>query len=246
MIPIWLDQHLKKTCACGYPIGNNTNLTVRRCLNPCCPYHMAQRVADLAKIMGVKGVGPAKALELVKNNGFKSHLEAIPIWFDEKPEKYLHEIASLCMIDGMDKELKKYCDGYASFTHMFMNEDKLPMSIRVHKTIFLDAEQYFKIKPPLSKHVINIMITGEIYGMPSRTAFVNGLNDTYGQYFQIVDVGVRKTNVMCLIREKDTPYHNKTRIAEERNIPIVTPVEFIGILDDVVNGKGGVIENADS
>ena len=244
MIPPWLEPHLRKECACGWPIGNNTELTLRMCLNPECPYHMAQKVADLAKEMNVKGVGPAKALELVKRYKFKTHLEAIPLWFEEKPSKHLHEIISLSMIHGLDKKAHKYCDGFNSFTEMFSHPEKLPQEILVWKNVLLKAETFFKVKPALSTSRVNIMITGEIHDVASRSCFVSALNQMYGHRFQIVDVGVRKTGVMCLIREEDAPIHNKTRIAMERNIPILTPKEFIGILDSIIN-EGGESEDAD-
>ena len=231
-IPDWLSSRISTHCKCGALIYNNEALTVRKCWNGQCPYHMAEKISDLAKYFHVKGVGPATALEYITTYNLKSHLAVIPYWFkDKKPRVSLYEVAKLAMIMGHDKDMYEFCNGHRSFEEVYSTEKNLPIWFIMYKDTLMEAETYFDIKPPLSKVCLNVMMTGEVKGYPSRAMFISHLNDNYGQYVQVVDVGFRKTNVHALIKEETAAYHRKTQVAEERGIKIVTPASFeAGIL----------------
>lgn len=223
-IPDWLAPHIASTCECGGRIYNNEALTRRQCLNPECPYHMAERIAETAKYFNIKGMGPATALSYIQMYQLKNHLEIIPILFKEsKPRVHLHEVAHLAMIDGHDKDMRQFCEGFTSFESVFASKQNMPFWFIAQKDKLINAEQYFEIKAPLSKKILRIMMTGEVHGYPSRAYFVSLLNERYGQYVQVVDMGFRKTGIDCLVKEKDAAYHRKTQVAEERGIRIVTP-----------------------
>lgn len=226
-IPDWLAERISTRCKCGSPIYNNDNLTVRKCYNSKCPYHMAEKISDLAKYFHVKGVGAATALEYIKCYNLSSHLEILPYWFkDKKPRVTLYEVAKLAMIMGHDKDMYELCNGHQSFEEVYATERNLPPWFIAYKDTLIAAESFFEIKPPLSKICLNVMMTGEVRGYPSRAMFINHLNDCYGQYVQIVDVGFRKTGVHALIKEESAAYHRKTQVAQERGIRIVTPAAF--------------------
>lgn len=225
-IPYWLEQHLPTKCECGGLIINNEELTRRACVNPHCRKHMAYKVEALAKYFGVKGLGPASAEDIVIAHKLKHHLEAVPLIFNAKPAVHLWEVAHLLMVEGHDKDMKPFCEGYQSFEAVFASNQTLPVWFKMMEDRLIAAQKYFIIKAPLSRVVLNVMMTGEVKGYSSRALFLQHLNNKYGGIVQLQDVGVRKTNVFCLIKEETAAYHNKTKIAKERGIKIVTPKQL--------------------
>lgn len=244
-IPEWLAPYIPITCECGGTIYNNDELTRRVCLNPSCFNHLAYKVVELAKYFGIKGMGPASAKDLVLTHKIKHHLEALPYLVNGKPYVTLWEVAHLAMIEGHDKDMRPFCQGYSSFTDVFASNQNFPFWFLVLEPSLKRAETYFNVKPPMSKQVLNVMMTGELHGYPSRAMFLEKLNNKYGAVVQFVDVGVRKTNVWCLIREEDAAYHNKTKIALEKGIPIFTPKQLEAALETYVKQKLGGIPDED-
>lgn len=233
-IPYWLLPHIPTKCVCGGDIINNDELTHRVCSNPKCYKHMSYKVEALAKYFGIKGMGPASADELIAAHRLSNHLEALPYLLHDKPHVHLWEVAHLLMIEGHDKDMKPFCEGYQSFEAVFASEQVFPIWFKVLKDKLINAQKYFIIKAPLSKVVLNVMMTGEVKGYSSRGLFLQHLNNKYGSIVQLQDVGVRKTNVFCLIKEETAAYHNKTKIAQERGIKIVTPKQLEETLETYV------------
>lgn len=244
-IPMWLAPYIPTKCECGGVIYNNDDLTRRVCMNPSCRNHMAYKIVELAKYFGIKGMGPASAKDLIMSHNIKYHLDAIPYLVRGKPPVTLWEVAHLAMIEGHDKDMRPFCQGYSSFEDVYASKQDLPFWFLMMKSTLLKAQEYFVIKPPMSKQVLNVMMTGELHGYPSRSMFIDKLNNKYGALVQFVDVGVRKTNVWCLIREEDAAFHNKTKIAMERGIPIFTPKQLEAALDQYVKSKMGGAPNED-
>lgn len=227
-IPYWLAENLPSKCECGFPIANNEQLTKRWCLNPICPYHMAARVEKMCKQLNVTGMGEKTALSLVKSNKVSFHFDLIPKIFATPPTILLEDLPAIVQVEGVEKQLVPYLKGKDDLEEAMSS---FPSNLEGTKFYLRRAVQYFNIKhmPKRSNVIMNIMITGEIHGFPSRQSFVKYLNDEFGDIAQVHDCGVRKTGVTFLVKEEDAAVHNKTRIAQERNIPIVTPSTLIGL-----------------
>jgi hypothetical protein len=236
-IPDWLYENINKQCPyCGAhiaddgPDGNNGQLllTQRYCINPSCPGHLQHRIDILAKRFNVKGFGPETGLSFAKSYHYKNHLQILQVWFpDYKPKIHLWEVGDLSMIYGLSGTWKEYTMGYRSFQEMFDNADYLPRIIRANKNYLFYCETFFDIKAPLSKDVVNIMISGSIDNFSNRKQFVETMNDTFGKWVQIIDVKKRISDVACLVKEPYSSDHEKTSLAESNGIPILSSREFI-------------------
>ena len=102
-----------------------------------------------------------------------------------------------------------------------------------HKDELIYAEKFFTLKPPVSAKKMFVMGTGSFHGYSSRDEFFRLINDAYGQSINVIQTGKRKTGVSYLIKEADAIDHSKSRIARENNIPIVTPSEFVSIIESM-------------
>lgn len=229
MMPAWLSSELPAKCKCGHPIIDNENLTARRCSNLLCKYHMAVRVEKLAKLLNIVGFGEKTALSYVENYKFAGHMEYITVMCKEKPTILLEDFPKYLQIEGVTKQLDPYlkgkCDLEDAIKALPPNLARYALPMRLGAR-FVNFKQIAK----RSDTIYNVMMTGEVHGWSTRQAFLSYLNERFGKYCQFNDVGVRKTNVFCLIKEDDTPMHNKTKIALERNIPIFTPTLLLQML----------------
>lgn len=245
-MPAWLYDNINKRCPhCGAhicddgPVVNGVmQLTQRYCINPRCPGHMAHKMDILAKRFGVKGFGPETALSLCKVNKYQNHLEILKKWFpDSKPKVHLWEVGDLAMIYGFGGSWKELVLGYSSFEEFFKTATMIPEAIRCNEEYLLYCEQFFEVKPPLSKNVVNIMMTGSINGFSNRAQFVEAVNLTFGKYVQVIDVGKRVRGVSYLVKEQGTVDHSKSDLANANGIPIVTPIEFLTKIGEMVTYK---------
>lgn len=238
-IPLWLKDNMLTYCPyCKAPLVDSgvTNddgvmqLTQRYCPNPYCNGHMAVRIVNLAKMFNVQGIGAETSRSIILEHGLKSHLEIIPIWFKEKPEVYLWEVAKAAQIYGYDKKWQEEFDGYGSMDDYFTNcKRKLSIAL-VNKDYLKYAESFFSVKPPLAKQVIKVMISGSIDKFNNKQDFIDFINRTAGRYVQVRMVGKRKNDVDCLIKEPWSADHSKTEVALKNNIPILTSQEFLGFI----------------
>lgn len=242
-MPAWLFDNINKMCPhCGAhlmddgPVVNGVlQLTQRYCINPHCPGHLAHRMDILAKRFGVKGFGPETALSLCKAYKYKNHLEILKKWFpDSKPKVHLWEVGDMSMIYGFSGSWKELVMGYHSFEEFFRMAMMIPPAIQYNKDYLFYCEKFFDIKEPLSKNVINIMMTGSISGFSNRSQFVEAINMTFGKYVQVIDVGKRIRNVSYLVKEEGTVDHSKSDLARAHDIPIVTPMEFLTKIGEIV------------
>lgn len=235
----WLKPHIKMICNyCGCYIVDNADetpdglITVRKCANPKCPGHMQHRLAYLADYYEVKGIGPATALQLIRDYRMESHLDILPIWFpDEKPTEKLSTIVDLACIEGYGStSAESSMNSYRSFHDYFCNCRNISNEAWFHRDELYKAETYFNIAEPLAKRVMYVMLHGTFNSYTNRAQYLQDINNIFGSVVQVIDAKLRKTGVSYLIREIDAPFGRKDAIARECGIPVVTPLQFLDIL----------------
>lgn len=235
-IPDWVRENMTGLCPhCGCYIVDNSDTgvtTARYCANPVCPGHMSYKISDMADFFHISGFGPATCYRHCVGKKFKSPFEMIPIWFgNEKPLVSLAEIATLLKIDGYGATTAtKELSSYWRFEDYFDNLCAVNPLLRPHRETLCAAQDYFTIKPPLSAKKMYVMGTGPFKGFENRDEFFNTINTAYGMYIHVIQTGKRKTGISYLIKEVDAPDRTKSQIAAQYHIPIVTPAEFIGII----------------
>lgn len=233
LVPAWAFKAMLLECKyCGAPIEQNENLTARWCPNRKCPGHMAYKMVDLAKFFGIKGIGPATAVNLIRDYHFESHFDIMKFWFpDKKPMYRLSDIVALAAIDGYgNTQAERDLAAYYSFEDYFAHSNYIHPLLRKNKELLLHAETFFTVTPPLASEYINVMGTGSFNGYSSRDEYFRMVNHLFGDRLHIIECGKRKTNVAFLIKEHNAVDHSKSVIAAECGIPVVTPLEFIQIL----------------
>ena len=249
-LPEWVRKIIPMQCEyCGSDIASNHDsgvLTERWCTNPSCPGHMAYKMDYVGKYYDIKGFGPKLALEWIKDNRAKSHLEIIPHWFpNEKPTESLARIVDLCCIKefGMTQG-EAVLNKYGSFEEFFAdNESKFfPVLIQAQEFLY-ENEKFFNVKKPLKGKVVNIMITGSVEGFVNRDDYVDYLNEKFGDLIHVIQVGRRKSNVAALIQDPGAVSHSKTKVAQEAGIPILTSKEFLNIMIESYHDMGGDVSN---
>lgn len=222
---------------------DNEKLTFRKCANLRCPGHMAHRIVKVCKRFNVKNIGPASALDYIRDYKLDHHIQIIPYLFKEKPKLYVWEIGELAMIPGWDsrwRDLAGQSDSMLDFLQSF----RCPAALRQEHEVLLYVEKFFEVKQPLKGKVIKVMMTGSINNFNNRADFIRTVNTAFGQYIQLVDVGTRKTGVDYLIKEPHTVDHTKSGIANDYGIPIITSSELVRKIGDYVAERRR-IENAD-
>lgn len=226
-IPEWLRSRIYTTCPhCGCFMIDNENLTQRRCGYPRCPGHMAARINKLAKWFNIKNIGPGTAMSYILDFHLTSHLQIVPFLFKTKPQLYVWEIGELAMIPGYDSKWKSLAINAESMQD-FISSFRCPSDLRKNAESLLYAETFFEVKAPLKGRVINVMMSGSIDGFNSRDLFIREVNERFGQYIQLVNVGKRKTGVDYLIKEPHTIDHDKTQVAVNSGIPILSSKELL-------------------
>lgn len=236
-LPQWVRDNIMGTCQyCGSFVLDNDILTARWCANPQCPGHMAYKIVEMAKFFEIKGIGPANARKMVRDLQFKSQFEVVPIWFDkQKPFASLVDIALMACIDGYGQAAaNNELSQYGTFEQYFATAQPNPLLLP-YKNLLIDAQKYFTLKKPLAAQKIYVMGTGSFHGFTSRDEYFRLINNKFGDYIHVIQTGRRKTGISYLIKERDTADHSKSAIAQQYNIPVVTPGEFISILRSMFN-----------
>lgn len=247
-LPYWVRESIMMNCPhCGAPIASNNDsgqMTERWCSNPKCPEHMGYRIAYIAKHYNVKGFGPAAGKAYYTANNPDSPCAIISTWFEEKPKETLSTIADLACIKDFGKTTgQKFLDKYTSFTEYFETDPNVDMNLLAHREELLCAEKYFTIKKPYAGENIYVMATGIIHGYSNRDMFFQELNELVGDKIHIIQTGLRKTNVTCLVKEEDAVDHRKSKVAKECGIAILTPKQFIAMLANLYKELGGDVED---
>lgn len=240
-IPYWLSPYIKKNCPyCGAPIvddGPETStgflLTQRWCPNIKCQGHMGYKILEIAKYLKIVGIGEKTAIGMVYSHQLENHLQAIPYLCAEKPYVHLWEVGKLAQIRGISDKWQELTRGYFNFTDYFENAKNIPPIIEVNRQYLEYAESFFRLKPPLSRRYIEVMVSGSIHGFSNRNDYIAWLNEQVGGYIQIVVTG-KKLSVCALVKEPSSADHSKTDYALDHGIPIFSSEEFTRFICDTV------------
>jgi len=253
-LPDWLQKELRKDCEyCGWEKENYYNergeCTNRRCPNPECPGTLAHRVADMCEVLGIKGVKEGKGLQLVKEYKLKNHYAALPYIMGEKPKLHLNTFMRVSFIPGIDTAWDGYCAGCNTLDDLVAKSpDNIQLVLKRYLPMLQDGLKYVEIqKQEVFQHKVllsgNVMLSGNIRGFTDRNDFIYALNIVSEGRTNFRIVGKRKTNVLCLIQEKDEPIRSKAECAMENGIPIMTPKEFLNWcmrkISEKENAEGG-------
>lgn len=224
-IPKELKPYIAEKCpVCGKPRMGNDEMTEVKCLNFYCIKYVKNRAKSMFDYLGVKNIGPETCERYLHMYKVKSHVELIPKVMKEKPALYLWEIAKISAIPGLSDKLQAVFDGYPTFNEYFEEAVDIPPIIMTFKDKLIQYQDYFKIKPTLSKNSIVVMITGGITGFPNKQKYVDFCNDLFGH---IIKTEMKKSvKAKFLITEHPEIETDKIRIARERGIKVITPNEY--------------------
>ena len=187
MLPKWLTDNLPNKCQCGGDMMNYYNdagaITSRRCGNPACPYHMAQKVVSMCDILKVKGIGPATALNIIQSSNLQNQYQAIPYILSEKPVVTLLDFLRMGFVRGIDKgwtEVTSECETLEDcFTRY---HGSLRPALTANEELFRDGAKYVNIRVPEAKQFKalitgTVMISGTLRGYENnRNSFIGTLN----------------------------------------------------------------------
>ena len=238
-LPKWLTDNLSDKCECGSDIENFYNshgkITSTRCSSPECPYVVAKKVKAMCHdFLKTDGIGDATALKIVKENKLKSHLDAVPIIYKTKPRVSFYNVMRMCFIEGIDTgwaHVVGNCESLDDLLKVYRGDYR--NLILYHEELIRKAESVFDVAKSETKEKYNpvligtVMLSGNIKGFKERNHFIYALN----QYWKgLVRISIaehkRKTGIMALIQEADSPNRGKAACALESGIPIMTPNEF--------------------
>lgn len=242
-IPDWVKDRIMMKCPyCGSLIADNsdgpTGITARWCPNKSCPGHMQHKMDYIAKVLGVKNFGPATAMTYIKTHHCTSHIEILDEWLgDSKPLFKLSDIADLACIEGYSAVTgRKELNEFASFEDYFHNANPINPILWANRELLFGIEKYFTVAEPMSKRKILVMGHGSFNNFSSRKEFFDEVNEAFGSFIQVIEVGKRKTGVSYMIIDNGTPHTGlKYNAAVESGVPIVTPAEFVNILNQYVH-----------
>lgn len=236
-LPDWLKDNLQAVCECGYEFENFYNeqgcITKRRCSNSQCFHKLALKIVGMCDILQVKGIGEATAEKLAVNNHLTSQLEALPYILKEKLSVSLYTYLRIQFIEGVDTSWAEVTDRFETLDAIFEKyQGKYRQQLDENRKQIYDGLQYIDVRIPKQaryKALITgtVMLSGNIRGYSNRNDFIAAINH---QTEGVVDLRIsehkRKTGILALIQEKDTPNRGKAECALENNIPIMTPEEF--------------------
>lgn len=242
-LPDWVRENIKMVCPyCNSLLVDNSDgpsgMTARWCPNSKCPGHMQYKIDAMAKKLGVKDFGPASALTYIRINHCESHLDILDSWLHgAKPVLPLSDIADLACIEGYSSTTgKKELNSFKSFDDYFHNATNVNAILWHHRDVLFKAESYFTVAKPLARRKMLVMAHGSFNKFNSRGEFFKEVNEAFGEFIQIIEVGVRKTGVSYLIIDNGVSHSGqKYKAAVETGVPIVTPEEFVNILTGYVH-----------
>lgn len=257
-IPDWLKPNLSSKCAvCGSAMLNYYNdsnrCTNRRCSNECCPGMLAARFVGMCKILGVKGVGYATGLSVIRQYNLTSHVDVISYVLAEVLEITLGKFLRVMQFEGIDGEWESLCTRkeYYTLDELFEKYDGPLLDILVaNKDELYRCSKFFKFKGPVVEKAVektirefNIMITGTPRGFDSKDSYVATLNYYLRGIIKIYHIPhKRKSNVDYLIREEGSKTKGKYEAALEAGIPIVTSEKFLEILTNILKEEQQKLE----
>lgn len=244
-LPEWLTNNLRSVCECGSQMENFYNkkgeITARRCSNTKCPYMMAEKVVMMCDILKVKGIGSSTALKIIRGNHLSSHFGEIPYILEEKPSVSLYDFMRMTFIRGIDTGWSAIAREYENLDDLLkMYNGKFAPELKACEDEIRNGASFFKIKGKVKTELApivtgTVMISGNIKGYSSRNDFIYTMNSISRGAIRIaVSESKRKTGVMALIQESDTPNRGKAECALSNGIPIMTPEQFTNHVQELV------------
>lgn len=255
-LPDWLAPHLKSTCRyCGSPMENYYNVdnrcTNRRCTNTVCPGMIAARADNMRQLINLAGVGFAKCLADVQLKNITSPIELLPVW-GVVPEVTLGLFLRMQCWEGVDSEwetitihgdyytLDELFEGYHGKHRHLLDENKEELYKTVNYVKLVERTYSQDVGANAIK--MTIMITGTPNGFSTKEHFIEECNKACnGKIITIHQKTKKQTGVDCLIREPGTSTKGKVEAAQKGGIPIITSVEYIMLLAEIMkkidNGK---------
>lgn len=251
IIPEWLLSNLDKKCPyCGSPyhVGlspDGNRITKHYCPNRECPATVAMKMVYIWDILDVDGIKYGRSMELIKRNGIKRHMDAIPYVIKGKPKVNLATFMRMNCIYSVDKAWESICQGKKSVEEVLSSVKLIGLIDEYDKQAILDAQKYVEIVYPEELQYdpvfsATVMITGDIMGVPRRELFIEALNRYYKGLLNLKYApSKRKTGIFALIKEESSPITGKVTIAMENNIPIYTPSQFVEKIHEIMKTKAG-------
>ncbi len=250
-LPNWLTDNLRSKCMCGAEMENFYNpaneITARRCSDVNCPYRMAQKIVGMCEILGIKGIGEKTAYKMIKERGLKSHLEALPFISREKLKVDLYTYLRLLFVKGVSTGWGPIANRHKTLDDLMVNYNgKFSTELQERREEIMNGARLVDIKteePQKFEPLITgtVMISGNIKGLNNRNSFISAMNKySNGLIHLSVAESKRKTGIMALIQEADTPNRGKAECAIENGIPIMTPDEFKAVVFSRLREKLGV------
>lgn len=238
IIPFEVATHLNWRCQCGWAYVIDQKRTHRKCSNPCCPYHMAERAVEIYKKFNYKGIGPATCLNYILINKLTSHFDLLDEslylndisvigqsmlkYARQERNVYLHDIVELASIPGIQSSASESFTGYSSFEEYFSRNN----SFKEYAPMLVSAQKYFKICPVAGRRIV-VRATGSLKGYPRRQLFFDYVNQLYGNRV-FVDYKESWTNKCdALVCDNQTEMTPKLTKALALGIPVYTSSDFL-------------------
>ena len=247
-LPAWLKDNLKEVCDCGCEMENYYNpegrITKRRCSSPVCQFKVALKIVGMCNILQLKGIGEATARKIVANNHITNHYVALKYISQEKPSVNLYTFLRMAFIEGIDTSWSEVTSKYDNLDDVFANYNgQYRKVLEENKDMLYEGLQYVDLiqswKPKFDAVLEGtVMISGNLHGWNNRNDFIAALNYASEGLVRIgVSEGKRKTGVLALIQEADTPNRGKAECALANGIPIMTPDAFNTWVTNIVKER---------
>ena len=243
-MPEWLKSNLESNCKiCGSEMLNYYNednrCTFRKCSNPYCPGMIATRADNIRQLIGVKGLGYAGLLDIVRKYDIKRPIDILP-FLNIQPTVSIGMFLRMQCWEGVDSALETEMqqNGITDLDTLLNSYNgKYKSYIDKYKQDLIETSKYVKL-PEKAKHKsqvsYTIMITGTPIGFNSKEHFIQYMNNmTQGLITTIHQPTKRQSNVDCLIREPGSTTRGKYEAALKAGIPIMTSKEYI---NEIING----------
>ena len=247
-LPDWLKSNLREVCECGYSMENYYNekgmITKRRCSNPNCFHKLALKIVGMCDILQVKGIGEATAEKIVLENKLTNHYEALSKILNKKPRISLYTYLRIAFIEGIDTSWAEVTDVYSTLDDIFENyKGRYRTQLDKNKDLLYEGLKFVDVIEPYKpkyQAVLKgtVMISGNLRGWSNRNDFIASINQVMDGLVQLsVSENKRKTGILALIQEADTPHRGKYECARENGIPVKTPAEFQSMIASIVKEK---------
>jgi hypothetical protein len=238
LIPFEIATHLNWRCQCGWSYVIDKQRTHRKCSNPVCPYHLAERAVEIYHRFNYKGIGAATCLSYLKAFQLDSQFDLLDAKLYENDSSaagrmmhsyamqprnvYLHEIVEMASIPGIQTKASEYFSGYKSFEEYF----RINTYLAEYKDMLISAQKYFKVSG-VSQTSIVVRATGRINGYPRRQLFFDNVNQLFGGKV-FVDYKESWTNqCQALVCDNQMEMTPKLTKALNLGIPVYTSKDFL-------------------